>query len=477
MGKYYLAIDIGASSGRHIIGWSEGGEIRTEEVYRFPNGPETADGHLVWDIGHLFAEVVSGIRAAFVRYPVIESLSIDTWGVDYVLLRGDDPILPCFAYRDARTEAAVGEVHRRVPFAELYEITGIQFQPFNTIYQLYADLLAGRLDGASGFLMVPEYLLWRLTGTMAHEYTNATTTGLVHAASRAYDPEIIGRLGLPGQLFCPLSPPGTALGGLRPDIAAQVGGQTQVMLCATHDTASAVEGIPMEGGGVFGKSTPDTFGHGDKARGGVFMDTPPDGVHECDKVVDGVFLSSGTWSLLGVKLPAPLTDAASRDANFSNEGGVGYIRYLKNIMGLWIIQCLQKQVGISFAEMVDLARTSAFAGIFDVNDARFVAPGDMRGEILGALGRGDLTDADILNSVYHSLAHSYHEAIDGLERNTGRSYDTLYIVGGGAKNAYLNDLTARYTGKRLVALPIEATAIGNLKVQMGLIAPPAKPCA
>ena len=431
--RYYLAVDIGASSGRHIVGWMEDGRLCTEEVYRFPNGVQRQDGHLVWDIEGIFAHVKEGLKAAFARYPRIESVSIDTWAVDYVLLDAQDqPVYPVYAYRDGRTQDAVGTVHGIVPFAQLYARTGIQFQPFNTIYQLYADKLAGRLDGAEDFLMVPEYLLWRLCGVKAREYTNATSTGLVNARTGQYDPAILQALGLPQRLFPSLTGPGAVLGELLPDVAAEAGGQCRVVLCATHDTASAVEGIPMAEG-------------------------------------EGLFLSSGTWSLLGAKLPQPLTSEESCRANFTNEGGVGYIRYLKNIMGLWIVQCIQKQLGISFGEMVDLARTSGYDRVFDVNDPRFTAPADMKAEIAAALsetGPAPAGDADLIRSVYRSLAESYGKAVREMEAVTGRSWDILYIAGGGAKNALLNDLTARATGKRVIALPIEATAIGNLKVQM-----------
>ena len=422
MHKNYLAIDIGASSGRHIVGWMENGVLRTEEVYRFPNSVRRVDSHLEWDIDSLFANVKQGIREAFAKYPNIESLSIDTWAVDYVLLKDGKPLSPVYAYRDNRTQAVLNEVHSILPFENLYARTGIQFQPFNSIYQLYADKKVGRLAEAEDFLMIPEYLLWKLCGVKAREYTNATSTGLVNAQTKEYDPEILKALGLPEAMFPKLTAPGTVL----------VGGQTKVVLCATHDTASAVEGIPMEQG-------------------------------------DAPFLSSGTWSLLGVKLAKPITSPESRRANFTNEGGVGYIRYLKNIMGLWIIQCVQKQLGISFAEMVELAKTSTYTRIFDVNAARFSAPQDMRAEIRTALaetGEAPATDADLINSIYHSLAYCYGEAFRELEALTGQHWDKLYIAGGGAKNATLNELTAHYTGKQVVALPIEATAIGNLKIQM-----------
>lgn len=434
MQEKYLAIDIGASSGRHIIGWKEGENLRTEEVYRFPNGVQRADGHLEWDIDNLLAHVKQGIKKAFEKYPTIQSLSIDTWAVDYVLLKKDEVVYPVYAYRDNRTQPILGEVHNIFPFAELYARTGIQFQPFNTIYQLYADKKSGRLIQADDFLMLPEYLLWKLCGVRTHEYTNATSTGLVNAQTHAYDPDILHALGLPKAMFPKLAAPGTVLGSLTPEVAAEVGGQTRVVLCATHDTASAVEGIPMEQG-------------------------------------EAPFLSSGTWSLLGAKLAQPVTTPESCKANFTNEGGVGYIRYLKNIMGLWIIQCVQKQLGISFAEMAELAKTSTYTRIFDVNNSRFSAPQDMRAEIQAALaetGEAPATDADLINSVYHSLAYCYGEAYRELEAITGNHWDKLYIAGGGAKNDVLNKLTSHYTGKQVIALPIEATAIGNLKIQMSI---------
>ena len=419
--NYYLAVDIGASSGRHIVGWMEDGELKTEEVFRFPNGVQERDGHLTWDIDALEASVRKGVREAKERFGSICSMSIDTWGVDYVLLKGDETVYPCYGYRDSRTENVIGKVHEIVPFEELYAHTGIQYQPFNTIYQLYCDKLAGRLEGVTDVLMVPDYLMYRLTGVKKQEYTNATTTGLVNAKAKTWDMEIIRKLGLPEHLFGELSMPGTETGVYQEE-------EIPVVLCPTHDTASAVEGLPL-----------------------------PDGA---------MFLSSGTWSLLGMKLAEPQTSEESLRANFTNEGGVGYIRYLKNIMGLWIIQNLQKMLNISFPEMVELARSSSYEKVFDVNLPCFLEPFHMREDILHELGEEELSDADVINSVYRSLAHSYGEAVRELENVTGLHPEELYIGGGGAKNAYLNELTAQFTGKKVVALPIEATALGNLKTQM-----------
>lgn len=427
---YYLAIDIGASSGRHIVGWREQGRLRTEEVFRFPSGAAEMKGHLVWDLEGLLAAVIQGIAAAFARFPAIESLSIDTWGVDYVLMEGDREIWPCYAYRDGRTKEAVAGVHERVPFSELYRRTGCQFQRFNTIYQLYDDLQRGRLETATDFLMLPEYLMYRLTGRKKKEYTNATTTGLISAADSRFDREMIKRLGLPAGLFGELSMPGACVGCLKEEIAAEAGGQTRVVLCATHDTASAVEGIGM-------------------------TENEP-------------YISSGTWSLLGVKTPNPLTDGVSERANYSNEGGVGYNRYQKNIMGLWLVQELRRELcpEEDFETIVREAEKSGFDGLVDANAPEFLAPASMRAAFDRALGREGLRKADYFRCAYRSLAQGYRVALDELERNTGRTYDKLYIVGGGAKNRFLNRLTEEATGKKVVALPIEATALGNLKVQM-----------
>ncbi len=416
----YLAIDIGASSGRHIVGWREDGMLKTKEVYRFPNGVQEQDGHLIWDVDALLTHVKTGIAAAKAEFPEIVSLSIDTWGVDYVLLRGNEEIRPVYAYRDSRTETVIPKVHEILPFAELYTKTGCQFQAFNSIYQLYADKLAGRLDGVTDFLMLPEYLLWKLCGVKAKEYTNATTTGMVSAETGEFDPEIVSALGLP-PMFPKLQAPGTVLGEYE---------RIKCLLCATHDTASAVEGIPMEG--------------------------------------NHPYISSGTWSLLGVKTPRPITDDASRAANYSNEGGVGYNRYQKNIMGMWLVNELQKELcsGLGFAEIVNAAKESACDALIDANAPDFLVPKSMKTAFDRATGGQLVGIGDYFRCAYRSIAQSYAEALAELESNTGRTYEKLYIVGGGAKNDFLNRLTAQATGKQVIALPIEATALGNLKIQM-----------
>lgn len=430
--KYYLAIDIGASSGRHIIGYLEEEKIKTVEVYRFSNGVTEKDGHLIWNVEYLFQEVKNGIKKALSLYPNIESLSIDTWGVDYVLLDEEKEIFPVYAYRDSRTKKVIDQVHSIISFEKLYEITGSQFQEFNTIYQLYEDKLTGRLDKATDFLFIPEYLMYKLTGIKKHEYTNASTSGMMDAVTNAYSYEIINSLNLNSKLFVNLDKPKSYVGKFLDEVALEVGGNMGVVLCATHDTASAVEGIPMK------------------------QNAP--------------YISSGTWSLLGIKTEHAITLKQAMLSNYSNEYGPDYIRFQKNIMGLWIIQCLSKEMKLDFPEMVKMSMESNYLELFDVNSNEFFASNNMKKSIINWFINHNITppttDKDIINSTYRSLAYSYKVAIDELESITKEKYDDLYIVGGGAKNKYLNELTEQFTKKNVIALPIEATAIGNLLIQM-----------
>lgn len=425
---YRLAIDLGASNGRGIIGHVKNGEILTEEIYRFKNNVQQLDGHLIWDIDYLFQEIKTIIKEAFKRYD-IDSLSIDTWGVDYVLLKEDKTVYPCYAYRDSRTKEVINQVHELVPFEKLYEHTGSQFQEFNTIYQLYCDLKANRLEGVTDFLMIPEYLMYRLTGKKCKEFTNATTTGLINHNSLEFDKEIISRLGLPKHLFQKLNRPGTIVGELSEEIQKEVGGNCKVILCATHDTASAVEGIPMRG--------------------------------------NHPYISSGTWSLLGVKTTQPITDENSMKSNFSNEGGVGYNRYQKNIMGMWIVQRLKEELcpEKDYDSIVEEASTSIYEEVLNCDDQSLLAPESMVDSFNKLLVNKPTCNADYFRCAYKSLAIGYSKAIEQLEKNTNHKYEKIYIVGGGAKNNYLNTLTEKMTNKKVVALPIEATVLGNLKIQ------------
>lgn len=425
--EYRLAIDLGATSGRHILGKSnQDGTIELTEVYRFPTGAErTRDGY-VWDTKRIFEHIKNGIKIAFEKCNNIQSLAIDSWGVDYVLMRGDESVLPHYAYRDLRTLDAVDKVHAIVPFEELYKRTGIQFASYNTIYALYNDLERGRLEGVTDFLMTPEYYAYLLTGNKVKEYTMATTTGLVNVKSRAFDTDIIDRLGLPRNIFGALDYPGTVVGTLTEDVAKEVGGNTVVKLCASHDTACAFEAVSAE---------------------------------------DGVLISSGTWSLVGVKLKDACTTEDAYRANFSNEGGVEYYRFLKNVTGMWLINEVLKKSGLKVTEAVKMATESTYNHTFDVNDQRLLAPDDMAQEIRSLLKNPPSSDADLYRAIFLSLAEGYKKAVSDIESTTGKKYDKIYIVGGGAHNNLLNQMTALATGKTVTALPIEATAVGNIKTQ------------
>ena len=431
----HLAIDIGASSGRHIAAWREDGELKMKEVYRFSNLPDERDGHLVWDLDRLCREVVGGLKSCKEQGIVPDSVGIDTWAVDYVLLDDQDrPILPLYCYRDSRGAEGAELAHKAVPFDRLYERTGIQFQPFNTIYQLCWDKAHGRLDNAADFLMLPEYLSFYLSGVKAHEYTNASSTGLLDAKGRTWDMEIVSALGLPERLFAarPQTPP-VKLGRLKSDIGSQVGFDCDVVLPATHDTASAIAALPQKG---------------------------------------TAYISSGTWSLLGAELAQPVTTPAAMKANFTNEGGVGTIRFLKNIMGLWLVQCLKRELNdqYSFAQLAQMAKDEAnFDYQLDVNSARYLAPKSVIAEIDGECAQKgwpvSQTPGQYAHAIYQSLAHAYAAALDELESITGEKFDVLCIVGGGANNTYLNELTEQAIGRSVLTGSPEATALGNILLQ------------
>lgn len=431
MTKYYLAIDIGASSGRHIVGYIEDGKLKTEEVYRFSNGNEQKSGHLVWNAEKLFSEIKNGLKRAKEVGETPSYIGIDTWAVDYALLDGaGERIGDVYAYRDGRTHRSATAVHKILPFDQLYKHTGIQFQPFNTVYQLYADKTSGKIDGAESFLMLPDYLNYRLTGVKKQEYTNATSTGLVNAVTHGWDGELIEKLGLPKKLFGELSQPGTVVGEFSEEIQKELGYNATVILPATHDTASAVLAAPIDGASPY--------------------------------------ISSGTWSLLGIEQSAAHTDEGSRRANYSNEGSIGFgFRYQKNIMGLWLIQSVRNELveKPSFATLEQMARCKESEYFIDVNDNRFLSPDSMIEEIRSATQK-PLSLASVMRTIYDSLAKSYAQAIGELERNTNQTYKTLHIIGGGSKDSFLNELTARATGKRVLAGPTEATALGNLVMQM-----------
>ncbi len=399
-----------------------------KEVYRFSNGAVQNGGTLVWGAERLFQEVVNGLKAAREQGLTPDFIGIDTWAVDYALLNGDKLVGDVVSYRDARTGAATNEVHAVFPFEKLYEKTGIQFQPFNTIYQLWCDKKSGKLARADGFLMLPDYLNFRLTGVKKQEYTNATSTGMVNALTHTWDEEIISALGYDKQLFMPFSQPGEMVGELSPQVQKEVGYNAAVVLPATHDTASAVLAAPVEFGSAY--------------------------------------ISSGTWSLLGAEQKIAHTDKASMAANYSNEGSIDFtFRYQKNITGLWMLQSVRREAGEpSFALMERWARKAKGERI-DVNDPRFLSPESMCREICAAAGRV-MHMPELVRTVYDSLAECYARSVKELEEGVGRTFESISIIGGGSRDRLLNELTARATGKRVTAGPVEATATGNIIMQM-----------
>lgn len=436
MKTYYLAIDIGASSGRHILGWMEDGKIQLEEVYRFPNGNIKKNGHRCWDHESLFENIVQGMKRCAEIGKIPSYLGIDTWGVDFLLLDEKGNVVgDAVGYRDSRTEGMDEKVYELIPEAELYARTGIQKQMYNTVYQMMAlkQQAPEQLEQAHAFLMMPDYLNYCLTGVCQQEYTNATTGQLVNIATGEWDLELIERLGYPTRLFGKLSMPGEAVGGLRPEIAEKVGYNLTVMHPASHDTASAVLAVPT---------------NSDNA----------------------IYLSSGTWSLMGVE---SLVANASKQAcahNFTNEGGYARrYRFLKNIMGLWIIQSIRKELDgkYSFAELCDMATALGDTPYrINVNDQSFLAPESMMGAICKYCGVEDMPLDHMLCCVYHSLAECYAQTVKELKEISGKTLDALHIIGGGSKDDYLNELTARALDIPVYAGPTEATAIGNLLSQM-----------
>lgn len=440
MTEYYLAVDIGASSGRHILGHMENGKIVLEEIYRFDNGMEKHDGHLCWNLPRLFGEIKAGMKACRAAGKIPVSMGIDTWAVDYVLLDEEDRVLgKTYGYRDGRTKGMDAEVSRLISEEELYARTGIQKQIFNTIYQLMAvkKQEPENLERAACFLMLPDYFHFLLTGNKLSEYTNATSTQLVSPETKQWDAELLERLGLPADIFLPLHMPGTGVGRFTPEVEEEVGFSCEVVLPATHDTASAVISVPA-------------------------------------LTEDCLYISSGTWSLMGTENPEAICTPQSRARNFTNEGGYDYrFRYLKNIMGLWMIQSVRHELGdaYSFAELCEMAeQESGFTARVDVNDAAFLAPENMTEAIRSYCARHGQavpgTPGELACVIYQSLAASYGETVREIEELTGRTFSAIHIVGGGSHAAYLNRLCAQQSGKCVYAGPGEATAIGNLAVQM-----------
>ena len=434
---YYLAVDIGASSGRHILGKFENGKLELKEIYRFDNGAEKVGDKLVWNIEKLFSNIVAGIKECKKLGVTPYSVGVDTWGVDYALLDANNNIIgEVYSYRDDRTLNMTEKSQEVVSFNELYSHTGIQHAVFNTVYQLYADKLSGKLDKAEKFLTVPDYMHYRLSGVMVNEYSNASTTALLNAENRSWDYELIEKYGFPKKIFQQIVEPGTVLGRFTKEIIDEVGFDAYVVVPASHDTASAVMAVPAN------------------------TDKP-------------LYISSGTWSLLGTELKKPITNENALNFNMTNEGGFEKtIRFLKNITGMWLIQSIKKELkgAYSYDDLMNMAiEVNDFGSIVDVNDKRFLAPVSMIEAVKSYCVDYNLkvpnTIGEVMNVVYRSLACLYAKTIKGLEAVTGETYSALNIVGGGSKDGYLNRLAKEYTGKKVYVGPTEGTAVGNLLAQ------------
>jgi len=425
----FLAVDLGASSGRTIVGEVDGGCIGLQETHRFENSMTETGGAKRWDVAGLLAEIKTGIAAA----GRLDGIGIDTWGVDYGLIgKNGDLLDQPFAYRDARHETAIPHVYDLVPKERLYHITGMQELPFNTVFQLVAEMRQrpDLHERAHRMLMIPELLTYLLTGEAQSEYSISSTTGLLNAGERDWDRDLIRTLGLSERLFGPIAMPGAQAGQYQ---------GVPVFCPAMHDTGSAVAAVPAVEGGEW------------------------------------AYVSSGTWSLIGAELDEPILTDQAAQADFTNEGGVdGRIRFLKNINGLWLIQeCrriwAQRGQEMTFAEIAAAADASDYGATIDPNDLRYLAPENMVEEILGDLkARGEpapATEGDLARCCYLSLARAYRKELDNLQDVTGKRFDRLHIVGGGCKADLLNRLTADAVGIPVHVGPAEATAIGNLCVQ------------
>lgn len=440
----YLAIDFGGGSGRVMAGTVNGGTLRLEEVHRFRNRQVTMGGHVFWDFPALFQDMKDGLRIAAQKGYDIRSIAIDTWGVDFGLIDKNGNLLGNpVCYRDARTEGLPERIFSPRALSDHYAEAGIQVMPINTLYQLCSMNTNGdaALTAADRLLFMPDLFSYYLTGVANNEYCIASTSELLDARTRSWNFPLIDSLGLPRRLFGPIVMPGTVRGKLLPAICAETGLKetVDVVAAGSHDTSSAVFAVPEAGG---------------KCR---------------------AYLSSGTWSLLGVELDAPVLSEKARLAGFTNEGGVGgKIRFLQNITGLWMLQRLiaqwdEQQLPTSYDHLISEAEKSSFATVVDVDDPAFQNPPSMQEAIANACrqqGKDEpQTQGDTVRCVLLSLAMRYKRGIEQLNSLIPQPVEQLNIVGGGCRNRLLNQLTAQATGLPVVAGPVEATAIGNILLQ------------
>lgn len=431
------AIDLGASSGRVIAGRVAADELEVLQAHRFPNVPVRILGTLHWDILRLFGDILDGIRS-IAGGADLASIGIDSWGVDYGLIGEDGQLIANpLHYRDTRTLAVIPQVLERIPAAELYAITGIQQLPINTIYQVVAALDTPAVRAASCLLLIPDLVAYWLTGNIGAEVTNASTTQLYDLRTRSWAASVMDRVGIPQRLFPPLRQPGEIIGDVRPDAAAGV--SAPVISVASHDTASAVVAVPASG-------------------------------------PDFAYISCGTWSLVGLELSQPVITEASRRANFTNETGIdGTIRYLRNVMGLWLLQeCMRTWAlqGLHIDQDQLAARASReppLRSVIDPDDPAFLAPGDMPARIAAACAATGQhvpqTPAQMTRCILDSLALAHRRVIAEVQDLSRRHADVIHLVGGGARNQLLCQLTADACGLPVIAGPAEATAVGNMLVQ------------
>jgi rhamnulokinase len=442
MSASYLAFDLGAESGRAMMGRLHADTLELSEAHRFRNEPLREKGTLRWDLPKLRAEMQRALEQLAASGERPDSIGVDTWGCDYGLIdRRGELVGNPYCYRDSRTDGVMDAVFARVSRARIYEVTGVQFLPFNTLYQLVAALqrTPDELTRAKSFGTIPDILNHWLTGVLRAEFTNATTTQMVEARSRRWATDLLEEAGVPTRLLPELLEPGTVIGWLRPELSAKLGG-TAVVAPACHDTGSAVAAVPARDGRAF--------------------------------------LSSGTWSLLGTEIPAPIITPAALEANFTNEGGVGKTtRLLKNIAGLWLLQCCRREWArggheYTYDELIDAAAADrrAFESLVDPDDQSFLHPEDMRGAIAESCRRTGQPEPDspprYTRAILESLAFKYRYVLDMLDELTGVRTREVQIVGGGSRNQLLNQFTADATGRRVLAGPIEATALGNIAMQM-----------
>ncbi len=442
--KCYLAVDLGASSGRVLAGLFKNGKLELAELHRFWNGAVEKEDGLHWDIDQRFVEIKTGLKKGFETYgDAVAAIGIDTWAVDYGLLDADGKLLnQPFHYRDSRTDHMMPRVFEVVPKDEVYNRTGLQFMQFNTLYQLAAELRAGRpeLQQAEQLMMIPDLLNYFLTGRAVNEYTNASTTQLFDAKARAWDFDLIRKLNIPEKIFGEIIEPGTVIGQLTPELAQELGGNADVIAVGSHDTASAVAAAPLQS-------------------------------KHC------AYLSSGTWSLMGLEEPEPIITQESAEFNITNEGGVcNTIRFLKNIGGLWLLQECRRNWAeqgedLDFVQIAELAMAAdPFIAFIDPDSAEFAQPCDMPTRIQIACERTGQrmpeTKGEIARVAYESLAMSYRSIFQTLEDLHGRQLGQLRIVGGGCQNRVLNQFTADALNRPVITGPIEATAIGNIIMQM-----------